>query len=132
LIFLREIPNKVMSGKELNKRNYNRRRLEQIFTFIHDNYEDMDISLEQAAKAAALSKFHFTRFFKIETGQTFHAYLSKVRVSRAMEELIQSDTPITSVSYNCGFASVKTFNRLFKHYTGVSPSDYRVGKKSNL
>jgi AraC-like DNA-binding protein len=51
-----------------------------------------------------------------------------------VQELLQeTDDPITDIAYNCGFASLKTFNRLFKLYTGVSPSDYRRGPgKGNI
>jgi AraC-like DNA-binding protein len=132
LLFLRQIPEKGLSERERVRHHHNRVRLERIFTFIHDNYTDMNIVLEKAAEAAALSKFHFTRFFKIETGQTFHTYLAKVRISRAIECLIQSDSPITDIAYTSGFSSVKTFNRLFKRYTGVSPSAYRYGKKQQF
>jgi AraC-like DNA-binding protein len=132
LLFLRQIPNKVLSERERERYHHNRVRLERIFTFIHDNYANMNIALEKAAEAAALSKFHFARFFKTETGQTFHAYLVKVRISRAIECLLQSDSPVTDIAYTSGFSSVKTFNRLFKRYTGVTPSAYRHGKKQQF
>ncbi|GHT87980.1 hypothetical protein FACS1894137_15920 [Spirochaetia bacterium] len=82
--------------------------------------------MDDAANDAALSKFHFTRFFKEQTGQSFHAYLSMVRVSHAVENLIKTDISITDIAYQCGFSSLKTFNRVFKTYTGKSPSQYRT------
>jgi AraC-like DNA-binding protein len=129
LIFLREIPAKQALPREAIKRNYNQHILERVFSFIHGNVDNPGISLDQAAKAAALSKFYFTRFFKEQTGQTFHTYLSQVRINRAEEYLAESDLPVTDIAYLCGFASLKTFNRLFKTYTGTSPSLYRNGKK---
>jgi transcriptional regulator GlxA family with amidase domain len=53
--------------------------------------------------------------------------LSQVRINRAQEYLTVSDLPVTEVAYLCGFASLKTFNRVFKALTGVCPSVYRSG-----
>jgi AraC-like DNA-binding protein len=129
LIFLRKLSAKVPVSKDMVKHNYNHQILERIFSFIHGNYGNPSIGLEQAASAAALSKYYFTRFFRGQTGQTFHDYLSHVRISRAEKYLADSDLPITEIAFLCGFSSLKTFNRLFKIYTGVTPSTYRSGKK---
>jgi AraC-like DNA-binding protein len=130
LIFLRDVPAEQPFSKETIRHHYNHRTLERIFSFIHGNYDDPDLTLDCAADAVALSKFYFTRFFKRETGQGFHAYLSSIRISRAEEYLTESDMSITDIAYQCGFGSTKTFNRLFKTYTGSSPSCYRNGRKS--
>jgi AraC-like DNA-binding protein len=132
LIFLRELPAKDPAPKEMVKHNYNRQILERVFSFVYSNYGKSGVSLEQAAKAAALSKYYFTRFFREQTGQTFHSYLSQVRISRAEEYLTGSDLQVTEIAYLCGFASLKTFNRLFKVLTGVCPSAYRSGEKGRV
>jgi AraC-like DNA-binding protein len=129
LIFLRELPAKNPAPREAVKHNYNRQILERVFSFVYTNYGNPGLSLEQAAKAAALSKYYFTRFFKEQTGQTFHSYLSLVRINRAEEYLTESDLPVAEIAYLCGFASLKTFYRLFKVLTGLSPSAYRSGEK---
>jgi AraC-like DNA-binding protein len=132
LIFLRELPAKHPVPREIVKHNYNQQILERVFSFVYSHYENPGITLEQAAKAAALSKYYFTRFFREQTGQTFHAYLSQVRINRAQEHLTGSDLPVTEIAYLCGFASLKTFYRLFKVLTGVSPSAYRSGAKDSV
>jgi AraC-like DNA-binding protein len=128
LIFLREIPEQKSPPGGGGGRKYNRQMLERVFTFIHENFSDPDITLDQAADAAALSKFYFTRYFKQQTGQTFHSYLSRVRVNQAEEYLAETDYSITDIAYQSGFSSLKTFNRIFKAYTGTSPSSYRTGR----
>jgi AraC-like DNA-binding protein len=130
LIFLRKIPAMDILPREVARRNYSRQILERVFAFIHSNYSNFGLTLDKAAAAAALSKFYFSRFFKEQTGQTFHAYLTRVRISRAEEYLTESDMPVADIAYLCGFGSVKTFNRLFKTSTGVSPSCYRLGKRN--
>jgi AraC-like DNA-binding protein len=61
-----------------------------------------------------------------------------VRVGRAEKYLVSTDIPIIDIVYLCGFASLTTFNRLFKRYTGLTPSSYRsceqtrFGEKGNI
>jgi AraC-like DNA-binding protein len=131
LVFLRDIPPEQNLGHP--NLNQNNSALERVFSYLYKNYDNPELTLEQAASNAYLSKFYFTRFFRERTGLTFHTYLSKFRVNHAQEFLHETDDSITDIAYNCGFASLKTFNRLFKVYTGVSPSDYRKGaKESNI
>ena len=126
LLLLRHVPVRQLPEGELIRRRQRNELLERIFTFVHENFRK-PLDLDDAAAAAHLSKFYFSRFFKEQTGQTFHAYLSRVRVGHAEELLAGSDLPVTEVAYSSGFSSLKTFNRLFRTYTGTSPSRYRDG-----
>jgi AraC-like DNA-binding protein len=126
LLLLRHVPARQVAEGEIDKRKLRNELLERIFNFVHDNYTK-HVTLDDAAAAANLSKFYFSRFFKEQTGQTFHVYLSRVRISRAEELLAGSDLPVTEIAYRCGFSSLKTFNRLFRTFTGTSPSRYRLG-----
>ncbi|MDR2096854.1 MAG: AraC family transcriptional regulator [Treponema sp.] len=128
LIFLRKIPPREALPGEGAKRNRYHKILERTFRFIYNNFTDPSVTLDKAAEAAALSRFYFSRFFKEQTGQTFHAYLSKLRISQAQAYLNESDLSIIDIAYLCGFGSLEPFNRLFKIYTGVTPSSYREGK----
>jgi len=129
LVFVREIPERNLSKNEIAHYKYNHEILERVFSFIFNNADNPDITLKDAADAAAMSKFYFTRFFKEQTGQTFHDFLSRLRTSASQEYLVESDLPITEIAYRCGFASLKTFNRIFKTYVNVSPSEYRTGQR---
>jgi transcriptional regulator GlxA family with amidase domain len=61
----------------------------------------------------------------------FHHYLLMVRVSHAEEFLLKTDLPLTTIAYSCGFASLATFNRVFKQGTGITPSSYRKNKSGD-
>lgn len=127
LLLLRRVPARQLSAGESIRRRQRNELLERIFAFVHDNFRK-PLDLEDAAEAAHLSKFYFSRFFKELTGQTFHAYLSRVRVGRAEELLAQTDIPVTEIAYASGFSSLETFNRIFRTYTGTTPSCYRDGR----
>jgi len=128
LLILREIPVKQNFTKTNNIVNPNFSALERVFSFIYEHYDDPKITLDNASDAACQSKFHFSRFFRERTGMTFHTYLSRLRVNRVQELLCKTNLAITEIAYNCGFTSLKTFNRVFKKYTGVSPSSFRGGE----
>ncbi|MCM0650851.1 AraC family transcriptional regulator [Clostridium swellfunianum] len=128
VLLLRKVPMERLSFEEENRHREALGRLENIFRFVEDNYLS-DISLEEAAKTAGFSVYHFTRFFKMKTGITFGQYLSSFRVTKAEWLLMNNEHSITEIAYKCGFNSVKTFNRVFKQLKGYSPSEY---KKQNM
>jgi AraC-like DNA-binding protein len=105
-------------------------RLERVFLLINKHFYNADLDLNQAAQEAALSRFHFARFFKQRTGQTFCGFLSSVRLSHAKEMLLKTDLPVIDIARNCGFASLSTFFRIFKVGTGYTPSQYRETKSN--
>lgn len=131
MTFVREIPSPPVPPRKVIKRNHDRKVLEKALSYIHDNYADPDISLDGVANATSLSKFYFTRFFKSQTGQTFHNYLNRLRVSKAEECLMETDKTITDISLLCGFSSLNTFNRVFKLHSGTTPSNFRMVKIAN-
>ncbi|MDR2445994.1 MAG: AraC family transcriptional regulator, partial [Treponema sp.] len=127
LIFLRELPAEKDAGPI--KRNSNHERLERIFTFLENNFDDPDLSLEMAAEKNCLNKFYFSRYLKEQTGRSFFEHLSRIRLHQAERRLAETDLPVTDIAYMCGFNSLATFNRIFKTYTGTTPSAYRAGKE---
>jgi AraC-like DNA-binding protein len=104
------------------------KRLERVYLLIHKDFNRADLDLDKAAREAALSRFHFARFFKRNTGRSFCAFLSAVRLSRAKDLLVKTDLPITLIAQESGFASLPTFYRVFKAGTGTTPINYRKSK----
>jgi AraC-like DNA-binding protein len=100
-------------------------RAKQIRTFMYKNFDNPDLSLEDAAFTFNLNKFYFIRFFRKHTGYSFHSYLIKTRVEFARRYLIESKMTITDIAFRSGFNSLQTFNRVFKSITGFTPRDYR-------
>lgn len=99
-----------------------------INSLIYNHYME-DITLEDAAESAGYSIYHFTRLFKKETGFTFKEYLNNFRVHKAIESLSNASLSMTDIALSCGFGSIKSFNRNFKHIKGMTPSAY---KKANF
>jgi AraC-like DNA-binding protein len=133
VIFLREISTEAVFRERrlVNKKN-STQHLERIFSLMLESFDDPDFSLEDIARGIGLSKFHLSRFLKKQTGQGFHDHLTRIRLRQAEKYLVESNRQVADIAYTCGFQSLTTFNRLFKAYTGTSPSIYRNGKNTLL
>lgn len=81
------------------------------------------VSLEELASAAALSRFHLVRHFKLEYGLPPHAYQIHLRIDRACR-LLRTGMPCAEVASSAGFADQSHFGRHFKRMMGVTPSSY--------
>ena len=99
-------------------------RMQKAKEFIHLNY-DKKITIDDMAKNAYISKYHFSRLFKEFTGITFQEYLTRQRIRHAEELLTDSKISITDIALASGFSSVSNFNRSFQMYNHCSPSQFR-------
>jgi YesN/AraC family two-component response regulator len=88
------------------------------------------LRLEELAKEARLSKYHFCRVFKRHTGISAKEFVTRVRIERAKELLARRDDhTITMIAAKVGFISPTRFSMYFKKLTGVSPSSYKLSCK---
>jgi AraC family transcriptional regulator len=83
------------------------------------------VDLEQLAREAGLSPFHFLRLFSRVLGVTPHQYLVRSRLRHAARLLAEEDRPITDVAYDVGFGDLSNFVRTFHRAAGVSPRAFR-------
>jgi transcriptional regulator GlxA family with amidase domain len=100
---------------------------EQILTaqdFIDKNYS-LSISVEQMALQINMSLRNFIRRFKSATQNTPLEYLQRVRVEAAKKALEVGNPSITSLMYDSGYQDIKTFRKVFKRITGLTPIEYR-------
>lgn len=93
-------------------------------SYIIENCEQ-ELTLESVADYIGFSSCYFSRIFKQATGYNFVEYLTLQRVKRAQILLSDSNLAITDISYQAGFKSISTFNRVFKQYRDCSPREYR-------
>jgi AraC family transcriptional regulator len=84
-----------------------------------------DLSLDDLAHAAAMSRYHFLRCFKTQVGATPYAYLQQVRLQRVAALLRASSRPITDIALDCGFTSPSRLSVAFRRRYGCTPSSYR-------
>jgi len=88
-------------------------------------HQDEDLSLGQVAKAVNTSSFYFCKLFKKATGLNFTDYVSRVRIEKAKNMLLNPNARISEVAFAVGFQSLTHFNRVFRKVLGESPTEYR-------
>lgn len=97
--------------------------LGQLLSYLDLNYHE-GISLESAASKLHFSPCHFSRMFKNLVGVNFNHYLHMIRIEHACQFIHDNTRRITDIAYQCGFQNVRSFNRVFKEYMGITPSEY--------
>ena len=84
------------------KRYSEKKGIKQAVEFIHENYQQ-NFSLNDVARAAHLSPYHFSRVFKDEVGKAPFEYVLDMKIERAKELLRHGDKSITEVCFESGF-----------------------------
>jgi AraC-like DNA-binding protein len=100
------------------------RRLQIARDFLLSNYSSR-VSLDQLARVACLSRFHFSREFKALYGFAPMIFLENVRMRRATELLQTSAKSVLEVCLEVGFESPTTFSTRIRRRTGLSPRALR-------
>jgi AraC-like DNA-binding protein/ligand-binding sensor protein len=90
-------------------------------------HQSNPIKLEEVARAANVSKFHFCRGFKQATGLTFGEYVCRTRIERAKILLHDNSLRVSEIAYDTGFQTITHFNRMFRKLVGCSPKEFRSG-----
>jgi two-component system, response regulator YesN len=83
------------------------------------------VTLSQVAAAACQEETAFSKSFRKKIGVTFRDFTQALRVVRAIERMASSDLSLSEIAFSVGFNSLTTFERAFRKWMGLSPSDYR-------
>ena len=85
----------------------------------------LKITLEGLAAYLGFSPSYCSKYIKRKCGMNFLEYLNIQRVERARELLRATDIPVTEIAWQTGFSSLQSFNRVFRSYVSMSPSEYK-------
>lgn len=105
-------------------------RMGTIYSYIHENY-DKKPNVNEIAQTVSLSTPAFCRYFKKQTNMTFTDFVNNYRINQAQIFLLK-DFSVTEVCFHVGFESLSYFNKLFKHHTGKTPSEFKKKHLSNI
>lgn len=98
-------------------------KIRYIRSYVKKNYAK-DITLNLLAEELGMNAIYLSSYFKKEMGMTFSAYLTDVRIEKAIELLKQGDYKIYEISEMVGYQTVQYFNKVFKRKTGKNPKDF--------
>ena len=99
-------------------------RIDRVINYLRDNL-DRSIKLEELARVACFSEFHFHRIFGAVSGETLNHFTNRLRLEKAARLLRYSGQSITDLALECGFSSSATFSRAFHKAYGTAPSRFR-------
>lgn len=97
---------------------------EQIWYCISHNLH-RELTLDEMARFVSLSKYHFIRTFKEAFGMPPIQFVTSEKIHQAKYRLTHTTSTISEISESLGFSSPGYFTKVFKQFSGFSPSDYR-------
>jgi len=84
-----------------------------------------ELELDLIARESGLSRPHFYRLFRTQTGVTPHLYLNTLMMEHALDALVATEAPIADIGFDLGFSSQSGFTRFFASNVGMAPTEYR-------
>jgi AraC family transcriptional regulator of adaptative response / methylphosphotriester-DNA alkyltransferase methyltransferase len=99
----------------------------EVRTLLDDRYGESTLTLEDVAHEVASSRRQVQRLFE-EDGDTFRAYLTRLRMARAAELLTQTAAPVREIAQSVGYRQSAQFAKAFRRFSGVTPMQHRTGR----
>jgi two-component system response regulator YesN len=93
-----------------------------------EEHSGEELSLRRLAKAVNKHPNYLSERFKQVTGVNLVQYVAHTRFERACDLLRNSNRPISEIAFAVGFQSLSQFNRVFKKFSGQSPTEFRAAK----
>jgi AraC family transcriptional regulator len=97
------------------------RQLNRVTDFIARNLSQ-PLTIDRLASLASTSVFHFARCFKCTTGMTPHQYVTRARIAKARELLVEGRCTVAEIATTLGFSSQSHFAEVYRRVTGIAPS----------
>lgn len=124
VLFLRRPGTQAQFSRVLAGQGAGRKPLQALLVWALENL-DKDLSVDQLAARAAMSRRNFTRIFAAELGTGPAHYVEQLRVEAARRSLEQTHRSVEEIASSCGFRSAEVMRRAFLRALGTSPSQYR-------
>lgn len=95
-----------------------------VCTFVETRVQE-DINLEELAAQTGFSLAHVRDIFRRNTGKSLSRYVQERKIANAAQELLYTNETIVDIAMRYGFSGRTVFSRVFKRYTGYTPSQFR-------
>jgi YesN/AraC family two-component response regulator len=103
-------------------------RIAWALKFLHEHFAE-PMPLARIAMETNLSRFHFCRLFRRDTGRRFHDYIEDLRLTRAKTLLADDQLSVAQVASTVGFNRLSHFDKRFRKVVGQSPTEYRRSQR---
>lgn len=102
---------------------------QKILLFLEKNFQH-NITLEDISKKMNFSYNYTSKMFKDLCGMNFNSYINYLRIRYSLKQILETNHTLLYIALDSGFTNLRTFNRVFKLFTGTTPSDYKKNKIS--
>ncbi|MCA1295169.1 response regulator [Paenibacillus sp. alder61] len=117
----------ICRSRQLRGNSKHRQVVDFMTHYIHEHYAE-DVTLAELSEKIYISRNHLSIIFKNITGETFNNYLTRVRIEKARELLLERNMLVYEVAEKVGYKNVPYFSTLFKKITGMKPTDLILDK----
>ena len=128
-VLLRALPHRSLSGETGQRGVPTNRTLLESLSYMEQNATH-PLTLTQVADHAGLSPHYFSQQFGKLTGMNFRTFLNSLRLERAEELVREGNATLSEIALDCGFESVRTFNRAYREIHGGKPTDLRRASRT--
>jgi len=101
------------------------RRLRRVLEYMEAKYME-PLSLDDLARAAGVSRFHFVRIFRAQVGVTPHRHVVRLRMDAAAAMLAETDRSVLDIALACGYHTAGHFAAAFRRHFSKAPCEYRL------
>ena len=108
-----------------------KQKVEEVKFYIDNNF-DKEIRLSDLAGKLFVSEQYLSKLFSNEIGLSLSEYLIRKRLEKVRKDLFETEKSVTNIAFSAGFSNINSFNRLFKKYQGLTPSEYRRESKKGI
>ena len=106
--------------------------IQRILKYCDENYLSENISLDTISKALGINRHHISHLISDNLNVNFSTYISELRINHACKLLDTTNMSITSISMECGFGSIRNFNRMFIRLKSTTPGEYKAHHNSSI
>ena len=117
--------NELIYQIKISKYDGSYNKINKAIEYLHEHYDDNDISLDFLSSIIPMNKTYFCEIFKMTTGKTYAKYLLDIRMKAAKELMVCNHIKIKEISQRVGFSEPSYFEKVFKKYFGLTPKEYK-------
>ena len=120
------ICNEFSSVAKWKDKEQNNELVFKIISYVEEHYAE-DITLTTLAESLSYEYHYLSRVLRKNFNIPFRTLLNMCRCEKAKEMISSTDLPLSVIANNCGFQSIRSFNRVFSEITGATPTSTRKG-----
>lgn len=108
-----------------NQAGETERVMENILDYIYQNYRNEDLNIAFLSEKFDISSYYLSKRFRSMFGESLIDFIHKLRLMEAKELIRDGNQTMIQISQSVGYTNIRTFNRVFKKYEGITPSQYQ-------